>query len=233
MAKKKRKKGATRPPYGSYDPALDQSERSADRGLGDLIADVTRANTRSGQDYGLGQEDINRQFGRSHDDLLLDRSRGTEDYQASIANLVRNYQRLGNSQRQSFAASGNLGGASIQAAQKRASNQAIDRQPLDTNYNRFLADSTTAETRLGENKNLGLGQLGLNYARDYEDRNVVQLPRAQRENEFFKQDLNETRVDQAKMAGLLPEDAPRRKRKRVTLGRYRPTGVGPGAGRLY
>jgi hypothetical protein len=194
----------TSPPYGSYDPTLDQQERSANRGLGDLIEDVTRGNTRSGQDYELGKQGIERTAGRSLADLMNDRTRGTEDYGRQIQGLERDYTRLGNRQGQQNAASGNLGGAAAQGARKRAENMAYDRAPIDTSYTRFIDDSRTAETRLGEDKDLGLGELALGFSRDYEDRNLVQLPRAQRENTIFGQDVNETRIDQAKQSNLLP-----------------------------
>jgi hypothetical protein len=193
----------TRPAYGTYDPILDQQERSANRGLGYLTQDTQKTLERATTDYGLGQGQINENADRSLADLLKSRERGTQDYGQQTADLGQNYGRLANTQKQQANAAGVLGGAIEQARQKRATNQAHDQSGIDQNYNRFLEDSRTSEGRVGADRTSQLGQLLLGYQRTGEDAQSG-LTRAQAENVFYGQDINELRVDQAKQAGLLP-----------------------------
>lgn len=241
------------PPAGSYDPALDSQQYAAQRGLLDLSQNIGTANTRGIVDYGLNRDDIlrgqtrgnqdldaqqallDRGYGRNIQDLQTSHTRGRQDYDRSIQMLQRSYQQLGNRQAQQMRASGvAAGGAALQAAAKRAQNQAIDRQPLDTNYNRFVHDNTLSQTRagedhqtgldqiglqrsrLGEDTQLGLGRLALQSAppdasnpfggRDFQDR-TTQLVQAQRENSAFGLDVNAQRYYQAAGAGWQPPQA--------------------------
>lgn len=237
-----------RPAYGTYDPTLDQQERSADRGLSDHLQDLGKLGERDLTDYGIAKEDAGTSLSRmledigfSRSDLLTSRQRGRDDFNASLQTLDRNYRQLGQGQAQTASRAGATGGAFAQAAQKRAANKAIDRQPLQTNFDRFLQDSTTAESRLGTTEgrvrydsDRDQGRLAELLRRNTEDRGT-QGTRAERENEFFHQDLNEVRVDQAKMAGFLPEPrvssvGPRR-RRRSRRSRYGP-GAQYGTGRV-
>jgi len=214
------------PPPGTYDPDLDAQQRASDRGLGDLIDDTGKAKERSATDLQLGLDQIgtgrkrntedyttatgrtNVEFGRSLSDLLTTRTRGGEDYQTSLGNLSRQYQQLGDVQLQAANKAGALegSGAGIQAARKRAENQSIDKAPIDTAYQRFQADSTRDESRIGEDKTYALGglktsydrgnedfdtqtgQLGLGYKRGNEDLDT-QLTRGGREASMFTQDV--------------------------------------------
>ena len=282
--------GPTKPAYGSYDPALDQGERAANRGLIDLLADISTGNERALSDYGLNREDIQlqldrnlqdtglargdyeRDYGRgitdlrtnrsragedfqgSLGDLLKSRERGGEDYRTAMAGLDRSYERLGSSQTQAQGKAGvSSGGALAQAMAKRQANQALDREPVDTNYRRFNEDSARGEGqlrqnfdrfnqdsalqegRMGEDRGVAMsrfdlgdtraradtgrafGGLGLNLQRGFEDR-TVQGTRAERENVFYGQDVNETRIDQAKQAGMLQPPAPWAPRKPKYIG---------------
>ena len=211
-----------KPPPGTYDPNLDAVERASGRGLQDLVQDVDLGRQRGFTDFGLGQADLNtqrtqlgedyatgqaaveRNYGRSLADLLKQREQGTQDYGSSVQTLQRNYTNLGEAQGEQQRKAGAFegGGAALQAARKREANQAIDRAPIDTAYQRFMGDSQTAQGRLGEDKatslndlltgfnrgtgaiDTGGGQLGLNYARSMEDL-TSQLSRAQRENTEF------------------------------------------------
>lgn len=178
------------PPAGFYDPSLDSQRDASSRGLFDLGQDINTANTRARVDYGLGVEDIgrsqarneqdlgfqrddyqrgydrsvadvNRGFGRNIRDLDTSGARGAEDYSRSVEGLLRRYGQLATSQRQQQARAGVVrGGAMLQAAAKRAQNQALDRQPLDTSYQRFQQDQATQRGRLGEDRDLTLGRLG-------------------------------------------------------------------------
>jgi hypothetical protein len=194
-----------KPAYGTYDPTLDQQERAAGRGLGDLVADIGTANRRATTDLTLGTQNIDRTAGRSLADLLNARTRGLQDYTTNTTDRSRQYGVLAGQQGERMAAAGILGGAIEQARQKRTANQALEQGQADQQYSRFLTDSTTGQTRLAEDQSLGIADLNLGFQRGWQDRNEVQLPRAQRENTFFGQDINELRVDQAKQAGMLPD----------------------------
>lgn len=190
-----------RPPVSTYDPAIDASERAAQRGFGDLTLDTATGNTRAASNYGIGLEAINRQRGygladlsrseargnedigfqrsdiergygrnvadvnrgyaRNLTDLLTSRTRGTEDYGVNIAGVERQFHQLAGRQAQSAAAAGvAAGGPLLQALQKRTENEALTRKPIDTGYDRFMSDSSLAESRLGEDKSTSLTRLG-------------------------------------------------------------------------
>lgn len=161
-------------PTGSYDPALDAQYRAAQRGFQYSSQDAQQNQLRLSSDYGIqqgdigrswqrgnedmnlsfryGQEDVGTQRDRGYSDLDLARSRGGEDYNRAVGQLTRNYDRLAGQQQEQQVRAGGLlrSGAALQAAQKRSENMAWDKAPIDTNYNRFLADNTTSRTRLGE-----------------------------------------------------------------------------------
>jgi len=233
------------PPPGTYDPGLDAQERATNRGLSDLIADIgadtgvnrVRANTdwltqqaqlnQSGQrneaDYTLGTSRAEQSFGRSLADLLTQRAQGGEDYQSNVSALQRNYATLGNNQNQAARAAGAMtgSGAQLQAARKREANQAIDRAPIDTAYQRFMSGSQLAEQRLGEDKANTLQDLlnGISRSREdlstagqqlnlgYERQNTdwdTQLSRAGRETGQFGIDTAAARAAQATQMGWKP-----------------------------
>lgn len=188
-----------RPPFGTYDPAIDAAERAAKRGYGDLQADVSRGNARAASDYAIGLEDIGRQrdygladllrqetrsgqdvgiegarieqdYRRSLADLLTARAREGQDYGVNISNLRRNYINLAGQQNEQAAVAGmDRGGALMQALQKRTENEARDRLPIDLAHERFGNDSLTAQGRLDENRNQAVAALDLARRRSGED----------------------------------------------------------------
>lgn len=160
-----------RPPPGSYDPILDQQERTGQRGYGESMDDLLRQGARATTDFTLGQQETGRQYEEGLSDLLKQRAETQQDYSTNLQTLARNYQRLGNVQGQRARQAGVIegGGFAQQAAQKRATNQAIEKAPIDTSFNRFIEGSQIAEKRLGEARDRGIGQLGLNYQRGFED----------------------------------------------------------------
>lgn len=150
--------------FGKFD-----INRQAQRGGEDLANRFTDATA----DWMLQGKDLQRSSDRGMADILRDRMRGTEDYgttrgrfgedrDRALAVLDRNYRNLGSAQGQGIRAAGAAGGgASAQAAAKRAGNKAFERQPidtaygrqtadLDTNFARFGQDSAQAQTRFGE-----------------------------------------------------------------------------------
>lgn len=178
------------PPAGYYDPSLDAQQGAASRGLFDLGQDSNTQNLRDTTDYGLGLDsiqrgqtrgnedlasqragvtrgydrnssDINTGYGRNVADLNTASARGQQDYDSNVQALTRRYGQLGDTQRQGQAKAGVMrGGAMLQAAAKRTANEAIDRQPMDTSFQRFQTDQSTQLGRLGEDKTLGLSRLG-------------------------------------------------------------------------
>jgi hypothetical protein len=179
----------TDPPAGYYDPNLDvqqrDEQRAFDRNTDDLNLTGERAGTdlglqtkrtgiekaRTGEDFTTGTAAIERGAGRSLSDLLQARTRGGEDYQSSLGNLQRSYERLAGSQGEAARKSGAelTGGVFAQAARKRAENQALDKAPIDLAYQRFTQDSNTSEGRLGEDKKTSLDDLLRSRTRADED----------------------------------------------------------------
>lgn len=229
------------PPSGTYDPSLDAAAAAANRGYGDLQSDVTTQNQRDTVDYGLSRDELIRQgmqteadrqlaYSREGQDYGQTVSREGEKYDRNIAMLKRAYAVKGNAQGQQANAYGVLsGGALLQAASKRAANQALDQQPIDTNHTRTLADAETAHTRYqadsatqqqrtSDATQLALGKLALQMAppdasnplggRSFQDR-TTQLTRGGRENTQFGIDTEAQKAFQAGGMGWDPGTRPR------------------------
>ena len=207
-----RAQAAKPPPYGTYDPSLDQQLRAARRGLGDLINTARQTNARNTEDLNIGDSAITNAGGTgSYDtslaDLLTARARGQQDFTAATQERQRQYGILATHQSEQAAAAGVLGGAIAQAAQKRAANQGREQAQSQQAFDRFLTDSTTDQTRLGNSRDMALGANQLAFNRSYQDLydpETGQVTRAQRELPIFAQDTNELRIAQARQAGLLP-----------------------------
>lgn len=207
------------PPPGSFDPALDQGARAATRGLQDLNQDigydpVTGAPTgtesiRAQDDYFLAGNRINQQQGYTLADILRNQTRSGEDYGTATQNLGRNYANLASSQRQAANAAGvlNTTGWDQQAQATRAGNQALEQGTLNTALARQLQDYGTQTDRANTLYDQQRGDLGLGYQRGTEDRQT-DLSRAGRENNFFQQDTNESKVYQSRAAGYVPPTRP-------------------------
>lgn len=158
-----------RPPAGTYDVGLDQQERAAVRGAQQTGEDLGTQGTRLGTDFTLGQVETGRQYQESLTDLLKQREQTQQDYGTNLQTLARNYQQLGNRQAQQGRQAGLAGGFTAQAARKRAANEAIERAPIDTSFNRFIEGSKLQEQQLGEARDRSTGELGLNFERGSED----------------------------------------------------------------
>jgi hypothetical protein len=234
--KRAKETGTPNPPPGSYDPALDSALGQAERGLRDITADIGEGGTqrvraendlatalaqlqqrrdRSTQDYQTGTGNIETGYQRSLSDLLQARQRGEQDYGSNISTLQRNFANLGIAQGEGQRKAGAMigSGAAQQAARKRAANEAIERAPIDTAYQRFMADSNTTQGRLGEDKQRSLADLLTAYTRGDQDLTAqslqlnqgfgrqgedwaTQLLRAQREAGAFADDTLEAKVAQ-------------------------------------
>lgn len=165
-----------------YTTARGDLFRERDEGIGDLDRDYARSGTqfdwqqsdldrdfgRSNEQFGWQRSDLDTGYGRSMADSQLGEGRLREDYGTALQGLAQNYQRLGGQQAQSFSSAGLSGGAFAQAAQKRTANEAIDRQPLDTNFSRGLADLLQARSRTTEDYGTNSGRLSTQegWARD-------------------------------------------------------------------
>lgn len=238
----------SRPPAGTYDPALDAQQGAAQRGFADIQQDTETAGQRANtdwttnrteagaqrgyglQDFATERADTERSYGRSLADLLTSRARGGEDYQRTVQGISRNYSNLGSSQAESAAARGVTQGGTLAAAlAARTSNEALDRQPVDTGFQRFTADSAQAERRMGEDRASTLGRIDRNqsrflagyddpttglfskldtgYQRGVDDR-AVDTARQGRELGFYNQDVGAARFFQAGQMGYVPPRAP-------------------------
>jgi hypothetical protein len=224
----------TSPPPNYYDPAIDAQVRASGRGLGQLLADTSTARLRGANDYTTARGDVFRQRDQGLSDLLTSYQRGQQDsqlgesrlrqdYGTQIQGLQRGYARLGGQQAQQAAGAG-LGSAGVfaQAAAKRAANEAIDQAPVDTGFNRGLADMLSSRSRATQDygTNVGrttdaasraAGQLSLGYGRQQHDQLTAER-RATREDMFFGQDANQQRWFQAKQAGYVAPETPARRR---------------------
>jgi hypothetical protein len=144
------------PPRDRYDPALDATVAAGERGLGDFVTDAGTGNRRDLEDYGFGKGDLERTQQRGLADIGTQRGYATEDHSRAIQMLQRSYQQLGSQQGQQARVMGvSGGGALLQAARKRAENQAIDQQPIDTGFNRQIAGLDTQQGRLNEDTATG------------------------------------------------------------------------------
>lgn len=236
QTKRAKETGTPNPPPGTYDPGLDSSLGQANRGLRDILADIGEGGTqrvraeddyavglggiqqrrdRNTEDYNTGKTDVETGYNRNLSDLLQARTRGTDDYGTNISTLQRNFANLGTAQGEAQRKAGAMAGsgAAMQAARKRTANEAIERAPIDTAYQRFMADSNTTQGRLGEDKTRSLSglltaytrgdqdlttegnQLGLGFTRQGQDWNT-QVTRAQREAGAFADDTLEAKVAQ-------------------------------------
>jgi hypothetical protein len=147
--------------YGLADLGTQES-----RGYQDLDTQFSRGNDTLDTQFSRGREDLDRSVGRSRQDLERQRGYEGEDYSRNVGLLQRSYDQLANRQRQGRAAMGVLsGGAALQAASKRAANQQIERQPLDTGHQRFQEGFNTEWSRLGEDYDRTRGRLGDDYDR--------------------------------------------------------------------
>jgi hypothetical protein len=216
----------TAPPPGYYDPALDSQERAAQRGFVDLQQDTDTAQARDrtalitnagrgSEDYGTSTGRMNEDFQTSLAGLLRNRARGTQDYQTGNQDRTRNYQQLGNRQTQTAVNQGVTGGGALAAAvAARSENQGREQTAADTQYGRFQEDSSSQESGLRTSLQRGLADaltafnrgredLGQGYGYNTDDR-ATTLGRSGRELGFYQQDVGAQRFFQAGQSGWAP-----------------------------
>lgn len=169
---RKKRRSPVNPPAGSYNPVYDAEGRKLQRGYDDLTQDFTRGKTRDQDDLliALGQLDRSKadalaDLGQGKDrnlaDLLLNRTRGEEDFKNASLGLDRRYASLRTQQDQTARRAGvESTGILEQAIAARQRNRSLDQAPLDLAHQRNLADSTTAEGRIGEDYSRGVARTG-------------------------------------------------------------------------
>lgn len=122
--------GPTKPPPGTYDPALEAQRRAGQRGLAQLLEDIGTANTRDSEDFAGAMAEMAKRKGRAD-----------EDFGVSLQNLQRRYATQGWNQGQSATVAGVAEGGTLAAsAARRAENQGMDEQPIRRAHDRFGED---------------------------------------------------------------------------------------------
>jgi hypothetical protein len=206
-------------PAGYYDPSLDAQRDAASRGLTQTEQDIGLAGRRGAEDYGLNPNDptygystvgqINTQFGRQAQDLQTNRAYEGQDYGRNVAMLTRNYQQLSRQQAETARRYGvTSGGIALLSAAKRAENQGLEQQDLDTAHSRAVSGFDLAGTRLGEDKTNALGQAQTVYNRGVADQGTA-LSRARAEDLFYGLDVGAQKQYQASQAGYEAPLGPR------------------------
>lgn len=208
------------PPPGSYDPALDQQLAASQRGLGDLQDDTAIQTQRLGEDYQNRLNGIQQGLGDTRTDLGTAATREGENYGAQTAALGRSYASLGVTQHEATNRLGVLeGGTALQSAAKRAANQGIQQQGLDTTHARSVEDNAQALLRANRNAYEQTGALNIDYAnplaadgtpgslatggRAYQDLGRT-LSRAEREGAQYGVDTAQTKSAEAAQQGYNP-----------------------------
>ena len=198
----------SRPPEGTYDPALDAQLRSAQRGFGDLQRDAERDTTRQANDLSTNRTDVNRQRTQTLADTQLGLDRGQQNYTRDIQGLDRTYSNLARKQAEGARQAGvSEGGGMLAAMAKRSENRAWEQAPVDTNWQRQQQDAATTVTRTNEGADRALGQLDLSASRATEDRGQ-NVTRAGRELGFYNQDIGAQRFYDARQTEYLPPNRP-------------------------
>lgn len=216
----------SRPPTGSYDPALDAQQRAAQRGFGDIQQDTEIAGERANTDWTTGRTAATQQRGYGLEDFGTQRANTERSYGRSLADLLtekanvsRGYDRLGTQQGEQAGARGLTQGGTLAAAlAARQGNEAHDQAPLDTAQQRLgedranaLADLDRRQSRFAagyDDPTTGLfAKLDTGYQRGVDDR-ALDTARAGRELGFYNQDIGEQRFFQAGQMGYQPPQRP-------------------------
>lgn len=220
---------STPPPLGTYDPALDAQKAAAQRGFkykygGDTAnlpsdyGDADIATQRAQSDLATSLEDIDLTRKRQFGELGTARTREGENLQQTLGALSRRYQILGNQQTQQQRAGGVArGGAMLAARRRREANQAFERQPIDINHQRSVADFDTRQKQLQEDygdpaKQGDYGRQGTRLQRDYERSSADAATGAQRaaaELEAFGGDVLASQLFQANQTGYVAPSKPK------------------------
>lgn len=142
-------------PAAAYNPTLDIELEAGKRGTANTIEDLLTKRARGDAGFAIDQGELQRQEGEQA---------GAHD--RALKAIAQGFQRLGVRQTEGANAAGELrGGALLQAAQKRAANEAQARQPVDISYaqqqdanRRTLARLALAHQQEGEDTSTGIGR---------------------------------------------------------------------------
>lgn len=179
------------------------------------MQDARRTRHQSLQNLGLERHGTNIDFARNLYDLGVAQQRGTQDFQTATENLNRKYDILGIRQAESANARGigAEGGAAAASAAKRTANQATEQRPLQTDFERMMADEATKRARAQQDHNLALQRYGIQGQRIHTD--------FSRSRERLHQDLHHNvRMAQRSLSDTLQADRRRRSRAVREFGQY-------------
>jgi hypothetical protein len=170
-------------PTGYFDPALEAQRRAAGRGYRDTRQDTALAGTRAAVDLGFAYDDLNRR--RSDYEAMT-----TAGTSGSSPRTTRTSRRTQDERANAYGVVPG-GGAALQSAAKRATNQASDRAGLDLNR------SAVPRRR----RRSAQGQLDINVRPRCRPIRTTSLSRAGRENTLFGADIGAQEAWQAAQAG--------------------------------
>lgn len=183
-------------PTGSYDPTRDIGVEESQRGLGQLEDQNSTSRQRASSDYATNVSEIGRRG-----------QQRTADYQRAKDMLTQSFQRLAGSQEEGANQAGVLqGGAMLQAAAKRAANQAQQQGVADTGYQRGQQGDTLELAKLAR-ENAPPDASNPLGGRTFQDL-LTQLTNAQGNNAFYAESQQRLKGQEAAERGYTPPTAP-------------------------
>lgn len=183
-------------PTGSYNPERDIQTEESQRGLGQMEGELGTARSRDTADYFTQKAEIERGAANQK-----------TDFEKAQQQLKQSYQKLGASQEQGANKLGVLqGGALLQSAAKRATNEGQESQTQKTNYQR-QQDATSQE--LAKLAREGAPPEGANPlgGRSFQDL-LTKLTNAQANNTFYGESQQRLAGQEAAERGYVPPTAP-------------------------
>lgn len=188
--------GWTPPPTGSYNPTRDVEVEEGGRGLGQLEGELGTAKTRDTADYFTQLGELGSQEGKEN-----------ADYGTAKEALGRAFAQLGGKQTEQANSYGVLGGgALLQAAAKRASNQGLQQATADTAHGRNVEAINLARAKLAREGAPpdAANPLG---GREFQDIGT-KLTNAQSNQAFFAESQHRLAGQEAAERGYTPPPGP-------------------------
>jgi hypothetical protein len=149
-------------PSGAYNPIRDVELASSKLTGENTLANIGRQRTAAEQNYNLGIEGIKEGLAHTLGEDTRARSEDTEKRNEALQAIQRSFDNLKSQQEQQANTAGVFsGGALLQAASKRATNQGIQNAAEEANYNRALANLAANEQTSRETAERGEGKEGL------------------------------------------------------------------------
>ncbi len=166
---------------------------------GRLLGDYTQSTARAGEDYGRNIGELDRGYGRLRDQQGQAAQQAGAASGGALAQAVRKRTENQAWDRAPIDTNFKRGNQDRDENYKRQTddvNEGMRRQGADWDTQEWdrRADWSQQQQRLGDDTDRGLGRLAQQTSDRWDDRNKVQVPRAQRENQFFGQDTQEARI---------------------------------------